>query len=51
MKIVILDGYATNPGDLCWDELKQLGECIIYDRTQPDDVVERAQGAEIVLTS
>ena len=51
MKIVILDGYATNPGDLCWDELKQLGECIIYDRTQPDDVVERAQGAEIVLTN
>mgnify|MGYP003399125335 CR=1 FL=1 len=51
MKIVILDGYATNPGDLSWDELKQLGDCTIYDRTLPDEVVERAQGAEIVLTN
>ena len=51
MKIVILDGYATNPGDLSWDELKQLGDCTIYDRTLPEEVVERAQGAEIVLTN
>ncbi|WP_018616759.1 D-2-hydroxyacid dehydrogenase [Segetibacter koreensis] len=51
MKIVILDGYTLNPGDLSWDELKKLGEVVIYDRTSDDDVVERAQGAEIVLTN
>ena len=33
MKIVVIDGYAANPGDLCWDELQALGECTIYDRT------------------
>ena len=33
MNIVVLDGYAANPGDLCWDELQALGECTIYDRT------------------
>lgn len=51
MKIVILDGYATNPGDLSWDEVKALGECTIYDRTLPDEVVPRAADAEIVLTN
>ena len=51
MKIVILDGYATNPGDLSWDEVKVLGECTIYDRTLPDEVVPRAADAEIVLTN
>ena len=33
MKIVVLDGYAANPGDLSWEELKQLGDLTIYDRT------------------
>ena len=51
MKIVILDGYAANPGDLSWDEMKQLGECTIYDRTSPAEVLERAQGAEVLLTN
>lgn len=51
MKIVVLDGYAANPGDLNWDELKALGECTVYDRTAPDEVLERAAGAEIVLTN
>lgn len=51
MKIVVLDGYAANPGDLCWDELKALGECVIYDRTTPEEVLERAAGATIVLTN
>ena len=51
MKIVVLDGYAANPGDLNWDELKALGECTVYDRTVPDEVLERAAGAEIVLTN
>ena len=51
MKIVVLDGYAANPGDLCWDELEMLGECAIYDRTAPEEVLERAAGAEILLTN
>lgn len=52
MRIVALDGYAANPGDLSWDELKVLGdECVIYDRTSPEEVYERAAGAEILLTN
>lgn len=52
MRIVALDGYAANPGDLSWDELKVLGdECVIYDRTSPEEVCERAAGAEILLTN
>ena len=51
MKIVVLDGYAANPGDLSWDELKSLGECIVYDRTTPSEVTERAAGADILLTN
>lgn len=51
MKIVVLDGYAANPGDLSWDELRTLGECVIYDRTAPEEVLERAAGAEILLTN
>ena len=51
MKIVVLDGYAANPGDLSWDELKSLGECIVYDRTAPAEVLERAAGADILLTN
>ena len=46
MKIVVLDGYAANPGDLNWDELRTLGECEIYDRTAPDEVLERSKDAE-----
>lgn len=51
MNIVVLDGYAANPGDLSWNELKALGECTIYDRTTPSEVLERAVGAEILLTN
>ena len=51
MKIVALDGYAANPGDLSWDELKALGKCVIYDRTAPEEVLERAADAEVVLTN
>lgn len=51
MKIVVLDGYAANPGDLSWDELKKLGECVVYDRTSPGELLERAEGAEILLTN
>lgn len=51
MKIVVLDGYAANPGDLSWEGLKTLGECTIYDRTAPEEVLERAAGAEAILTN
>lgn len=51
MKIVVLDGYAANPGDLSWDVLKTLGECTIYDRTSPNEVRERAYDAEAILTN
>lgn len=51
MKIVVLDGYGMNPGDLSWDALKALGECVIYDRTSEADVIARAAGAEVVLTN
>lgn len=51
MKIVALDGYAANPGDLSWDELKTFGDCTIYERTTPEQVLERAEGAEILLTN
>ncbi len=49
--IVVLDGYTLNPGDLSWDALHELGNCTIYDRTAPDQVVERCQDADIVLTN
>ena len=51
MKIVVLDGYAGNPGDVSWDELKALGDCTIYDRTTPEQMIDRAKDAEIVLTN
>lgn len=51
MKIVVLDGYTLNPGDLSWDELKKLGDVTIYDRTPVDKVVERASGAEVLFTN
>ena len=45
MKIVVLDGYALNPGDLSWKAFEEFGEVIVHDRTTPDKIVERAQGA------
>lgn len=51
MRIVILDGYTLNPGDLTWQAFEQLGELKIYDRTPVEEVVARASGAEIVLTN
>lgn len=49
--IVVLDGYTLNPGDLSWKGVEALGECAIYDRTPPEQVASRADGAEIVLTN
>ncbi len=51
MKIVILDAYTVNPGDLSWHPLGEMGDLVVYERTSPDEVVERCNGAEIVLTN
>ena len=51
MNIVVLDGFALNPGDLSWSELESLGVCKIYDRTPSSEVVKRALDAQIVLTN
>lgn len=51
MKIVVLDGYTSNPGDLSWDNLKALGELIVYDRTSAAELTERTRDAEVLLTN
>ncbi|MBP6140494.1 MAG: D-2-hydroxyacid dehydrogenase [Bacteroides sp.] len=51
MKIVVLDGYGLNPGDLSWDAVSQLGELTVYDRTSSEEVIERSAGAEAILTN
>jgi glycerate dehydrogenase len=51
MKIVVLDGFTLNPGDLSWAELQALGVCDIYDRTPPEQVLTRAAEADIILTN
>lgn len=50
-KIVVLDGYVLNPGDLDWTPLEAYGELTVYDRTDPKDVVKRIGDAEIVITN
>jgi len=51
MKIVVLDGYPGNPGDLSWEELKTVGECDVYNRCAPEQILERCQGADAVLVN
>lgn len=51
MNIVVLDGYAANPGDLSWDAMKELGQLTVYDRTPAEEVIARSQEADIVLTN
>ncbi len=51
LQIVVLDGYAANPGDISWEPLNELGEVTLYERTKPDEIIERIKGAEIVLTN
>ena len=51
MKIVVLDGYAMNPGDLSWSDLEKLGDLTVYDRTPPELIAERAAEAEAVFTN
>ena len=49
MKIVNLDGYTVNPGDLSWEGIKALGDYTVYDRTDSGQILERAKGAEILI--
>lgn len=51
MKIVVLDGYGMNPGDLSWKSLEELGELKVYDRTAPNEIIDRIADAELVLTN
>ena len=51
MKIVVLDGFTLNPGDLSWAGLEQLGEVTVYDRTPADQITERIGKAEAVFTN
>jgi glycerate dehydrogenase len=51
LKIVVLDGYALNPGDLSWKKLQEIGNCNIYDRTSQADVLQRSIDAEILITN
>ena len=54
MKIVILDGYTENPGDLSWEELGKLGDLTVYDRTPKQDeaeIIRRIGNAEVVFTN
>jgi glycerate dehydrogenase len=51
MRIVVLDGYTLNPGDLSWGELEQLGKCEFYDRSSPSEVISRSKDADAVLTN
>lgn len=51
MQIVILDGYTLNPGDLEWSGFNALGNCTIYDRTSPDQLIERSKDAELIITN
>ncbi|MBQ2011955.1 MAG: D-2-hydroxyacid dehydrogenase, partial [Bacteroidaceae bacterium] len=51
MRIVVLDGFTLNPGDLSWEAVERLGQVEVYDRTRPEEVMERLAGAEIALTN
>ena len=51
MKIVVLDGYGLNPGDLSWSAWEALGELKVYDRTSPSELLERSEGAEVLITN
>ena len=51
MKLVVLDGYTLNPGDLDWSSMESLGETKIYDRTSENEIFDRIQDADIVLTN
>ena len=51
MKIVVLDGYCLNPGDLSWEDMASFGDLRVYDRTSPAELLNRAEGAEVLITN
>lgn len=51
MRIVVLDGYTLNPGDLSWKGLEALGTCTVHDRTPADQIIERAAEADVLMTN
>ena len=51
IKIVITDGYTLNPGDLSWKQIESFGELTVYDRTKPEEIVDRCRDASIILTN
>lgn len=51
MKIIVLDGHTLNPGDLSWKDLESIGELHVYDRTKPEEIVDRARHCDILFTN
>lgn len=51
MEIRVLDGYCLNPGDLSWEEMGRLGNLVVYDRTSPAELLERAKDAEVLIAN
>ncbi len=51
MKIIILDGFTVNPGDLSWSWLEEYGEYTVYDKTPPEEILSRCEGADIIITN
>lgn len=51
MKIIVLDGYVGNPGDLSWEPLEKLGDVTVYPRSKPEEIIERALPADVLLTN
>ena len=51
MKIVVLDGYVLNPGDLTWSGIEKIGDCIIYDRTPAELTLKRSKDADVLITN
>ncbi len=51
LKIVVIDGYTLNPGDNPWDEVAVLGDLVVYDRSNPEQILQRAVGAQVVVVN
>lgn len=51
MKIIVLDGYTVNPGDLDWNWLSEYGEYKVYDKTKPEEILARCENADIIITN
>ena len=51
MKILVLDGFALNPGDLSWKGIKELGTLVVYDRTEQARIISRIGDADVVVVN